>query len=74
MAGLLSGVVCAKPLLDLRPGYGHPLHHLRAARGHNLTQVLLPKVLRHRTDAERDAKWQEDRKIGWHFNASETNF
>ncbi len=47
IAGLLSGVVCAKPLLRPENRLWPPAALFGGyARGHNLKQALLPKVLR----------------------------
>src|SRR5690606_40734644 len=47
IAGLLSGVVCAKPLLRPETRLWPPATQCEGcARGHNLKQALLPDVLR----------------------------
>src|SRR5690606_10598832 len=53
IAGLLSGVVCAKPLLRPETRLWPPATQCEGcARGHNLKQALLPDVLRNRADLE----------------------
>src|SRR6056297_1727201 len=55
IAGLLSGVVYAKPLLRPQTRLWPPAALFAGcARGHNLKQALPPEVLRDRADLERD--------------------
>ena len=70
MAGLLSSVVVRNHCRDLRPGYGHPLRDLRAARvAITSKQRFLPRCYGTELTSNAILKWQEDRKVEWHYIA-----
>lgn len=70
IAGLLSGVVHAKPLLRTVTGYGHPLRYMRAAlAAFTCHQRVFPTCYGTELTSNTILRWCSENRIEWHYIA-----